>query len=433
MRYHSALYDFIANDEDARVCKDIPDSACSNVPANFFRIVASNILTKLGDAIVNPKTVLTWIMTVVGAPVYLVALLVPIRESGSMLPQLFIASFVRTRPLRKLIWVLGSLLQAAAVVAIAAVAWALEGAWAGWLIVVLLVLFSLARGLCSVAAKDVIGKTVPKTRRGRLNGLSATLAGLLTLVLGGLLLTRGGAQPGVLFYSVLLLAGAVMWLLAAWVYAGIQETPGETGGGGNAFAEAMARLDILRTDPPFRRFVIARALLLCSALTAPYYVLLAQSGSGADLSLLGRFVVAGALAESVSASFWGIMADRSSRQVMAVAALISGLLGIVAFVVEAGVPPLREWAWTYPILFFVLGIAHSGVRLGRKTYVLDLAGGQKRTDYVAVSNSVIGLVLLLTGSIGALSSVMPPEGVIFVLSVAGLGGAVLVRRLPETV
>jgi hypothetical protein len=113
--------------------------------------------------------------------------------------------------------------------------------------------------------------------------------------------------------------------------------------------------------------------------------------------------------------------------------LISGLLGIVAFVVEAGVPPLREWAWTYPILFFVLGIAHSGVRLGRKTYVLDLAGGQKRTDYVAVSNSVIGLVLLLTGSIGALSSVMPPEGVIFVLSVAGLGGAVLVRRLPETV
>ena len=52
-------------------------------------------------------------------------------------------------------------------------------AWAGWLIVVLLVLFSLAGGLCSVAAKDVIGKSVPKTRRGRLNGLSATLAGLL--------------------------------------------------------------------------------------------------------------------------------------------------------------------------------------------------------------------------------------------------------------
>ena len=52
--------------------------------------------------------------------------------------------------------------------------------------------------------------------------------------------------------------------------------------------------------------------------------------------------------------------------------------------------------------FFILGIAHAGVRVGRKTYVLDMAGGNKRTDYVAVSNSAIVLILLATGLFGLL-------------------------------
>lgn len=425
------LYGLIANEEDARVCKDIPEGACSDVPDNFFRIVVSNTLTKLGDTIVNPKTVLTWIMAAIGAPVYLVASLVPIRESGSLLPQLFIASYVRLRPQRKWPWVLGSFLQALAVAAIAGVVVVADGDWAGWLIIAFLIMFSLARGLCSVAAKDVIGKTVPKTRRGRLNGLSTTIGGVLSLALGGLLLAQGDMEPQPAFYAWLLLLGAGMWLLAAAVYARVEEVAGETGGGGNAIAEALKRVDILRTDAPFRRFVVTRALLLCSALSAPYYVLLAQEGRGPDFALLGIFVLASALAESLSASFWGYLSDQSSRRVMIIAALIAGSLGVLAFVIDSAVPPLRDWLWTYPVLFFGLGIAHSGVRLGRKTYVLDLAGGQKRSDYVAVSNTVIGIVLLFAGSLGALTSVLSTAAVILVFAIIGIAGAALAVRLPE--
>ena len=66
-------------------------------------------------------------------------------------------------------------------------------------------------------------------------------------------------------------------------------------------------------------------------------------------------------------------------------------------------PGLAGTIWLYPLIFFVLMVAHSGVRLGRKTYVVDLASGNRRTDYVAVSNSVIGVVLLLLGSMGAVA------------------------------
>lgn len=53
----------------------------------------------------------------------------------------------------------------------------------------------------------------------------------------------------------------------------------------------------------------------------------------------------------------------------------------------------------FPFLFFALSIAHSGVRLGRKTYLEDIAEGDQRTDYVAVSNTVIGVLLLLAGTL----------------------------------
>jgi hypothetical protein len=76
-------------------------------------------------------------------------------------------------------------------------------------------------------------------------------------------------------------------------------------------------------------------------------------------------------------------------------------------------------------------VAHAGVRAGRKTYLVDLAGGVKRTDYVAVSNSIIGLVLLLVGGVTSLLSFLAPEEVILGLSLLGLLGAALAMVLPE--
>lgn len=425
------LYSKLMNEEDARVCKDIPDSACSNVPQNFFLQVLANTLTSLGDTLTNPKTTLAWLLGVVGAPVALIAWLVPIRESGSMLPQLLIAAWIRRLPCRRGVWVIGSLLQAAALLAMGAVAWLFEGALAGGLIIACLVVFSLARGLCSVASKDVIGKTVPKTRRGRMNGLATSLSGWLALAFGVYCLVFPPSDDDMLFYASLLIASALLWLAAAAVYHRIDEAPGATEGGGNAFSHALGNLGLLRDDAPFRRFVVTRALLLCSALSAPYYVVLArdvESGFG----MLGAFLVANGLASSLSAGVWGRMSDASSRQVMIRAALLASLLGPVVIAIDhwSALPDTLH-AWLFPVAFFILGIAHAGVRVGRKTYVLDMAGGQKRTDYVSVSNSVIGLILLATGLFGLLSSLIGAAGMLLLLSAIGLLGALFAVSLPE--
>ena len=425
------VYQALVNEEDARVCTDIGEEACRQVPGNFLLQVGTQFLTKLGDAIANPKTVLAWMLSALGAPGVFTAFLVPIRESGSLIPQLVIASYVRRQAVRKWTFVVGCLLQAMAVLAMALVALTLRGTPAGLGLLAALVLFSLARGLCSVASKDVLGKTVPKTRRGRVSGWSEFLAGLVTIGVGVLLLLDLREADDMGTYLILLGCAAGLWLLAAGTYALIREYEGATEGGANALSDALSRLKLLREDRPFRNFVIARSLLLCSALSAPFFIMLAHDNTDGALMVLGLFVIADGLASLVSAPFWGKFADASSRRVMIIAGAGAALVGIVLVVLVETLPLLAGSQWLYPAFFFLLAIAHAGVRLGRKTYIVDLAGGNKRTDYVSVSNTVIGVVLLLAGSIGALTVVLPISGIILILAGMGLAGAYLSARLPE--
>ncbi|SRR6056297_684688 len=426
------LYQQLVNEEDARVCRDISDSACRVVPGNFLLQIATQFFTKLGDAIANPKTVLAWLLAALSAPAVFTAFLVPIRESGSLIPQLVIASYVRRMPVRKWVFVVGSVLQALAVFSMAIVAATLTGAAAGFGLLGTLVVFSLSRGLCSVASKDVLGKTVPKTRRGRVSGWSETLAGLVTIGIGTFLLFDGdGSDTAIGTWVLLLTIAGGLWLVGASTYAAIREQPGATEGGGNALSEALKRLVLLREDAPFRRFVIARSLLLCSALSAPFFILLAHENTEGALLVLGLFVIADGVASLISAPFWGRFADRSSRWVMVIAGAAAALVGLALVAIVQFGGTIAGASWLYPLFFFLLAIAHAGVRMGRKTYVVDLAGGNKRTDYVAVSNTVIGVVLLIAGSVGALANLISVSGVIVVLATMGLAGAWLSSRLPE--
>jgi hypothetical protein len=424
------LYAKLTNEEDSRLCEDIDEKACRASPRSFVLILCSYFLTKLGDAIASPKTTLAWVCSTLGAPAFVIGFLVPIRESGSMLPQLFIGSYIRGLGLRKWVWVMGSIVQAAAVAGIGLVALYLDGRAAGWGILASVVVFSLARGFCSVAAKDVIGKTVAKPSRGQLTGWSAGLAGGVTIVVGLVLMSFTADQVERVLLGALLMGAGLLWLIGAGIYAQVPEYQGATDGGRNVL-DALKRLRILADDQPFRRFVITRALLMCSALSAPFYVALAQAGLGSPAWLLGAFVAASGLASLVSAPIWGRFADVSSKTVMILAALVTSGIGLLTFALHHVAPGVAGSIWFLPLAYFVLSIAHSGVRVGRKTYVVNLGTGNQRTDYVAIGNSVIGLLLLLAGSIGALAPIIGQAGVIAVLAGMGLAGALFGLRLPD--
>jgi MFS family permease len=142
-------------------------------------------------------------------------------------------------------------------------------------------------------------------------------------------------------------------------------------------------------------------------------------------------VIASGFAAAVSSPLWGILGDHSSRTVMALAAAGAGLLGVVVSLAAFTQQAWLGHGWVHALIFMSLTIMHSGVRLGRKIYLVDMATAQTRAAYVAVSNSVIGVVMLVGGLVGLLGDWLGVAAVIALLAAGALLAAVESLRLPE--
>lgn len=184
---HSVL----AADEEEPGCRELPEEACREVPRNAAKLVGGLTLQGLGDRVVDPRTVLAWLLTALGAPQGAVGLLVPIRESGSLIPQAALIPIVRRFGLRKRVWSAGAAGQASAAAAIGLVALNWEGLAAAVAVLVALAVFALSRALSSISSKDIMGKTVPRGKRGSVTGIAASVAGAGTLALGAGLTVLG--------------------------------------------------------------------------------------------------------------------------------------------------------------------------------------------------------------------------------------------------
>ena len=85
--------------------------------------------------------------------------------------------------------------------------------------------------------------------------------------------------------------------------------------------------------------------------------------------------------------------------------------------------------YIYLGLFFALSIVHEGVRQGRKTYLVDMAKGEKRTDYVSVSNTLIGFLLLVVGLFSGVIAQLSIVAVMLFFTVSSILAALLSVRL----
>ena len=434
----------------------LPPSVQREVPRNGLRLVAANTLQSSGDQTVSASTVLPWVFHVLGVPAALVGLLVPIRESGSMLPQAFLTPLVVRVRRRKWVFVTGAGVQAASVAVMAAIAALGHGTAAGIGILAALVVFSLGRCLCSIASKDVQGRTIPSGERGQIIGLATSAAGLVAITLGLAIRLLGGEGLDAGGLALLLAAGALLWTLSAAVYASVREPAGEErrdsrSDDGDDHDDDKARshpaesgkrstswfadaAQLFREDPTFRKFITVRGLLLVSSLSPPFIVSMSvASGTGA-LTGLGGFILASGVASLIGGRIFGRMADRSSRLLMARAASAASVVA-VALVLVVTLPGFDGGSAVGAAVFvgsyFLLTLLHSGVRVGRKTYVVDVAEGDTRTAYVAVGNTTMGLILLVVGGISSALALLGVQWALVFLAVLGLIGAASALKMPE--
>ncbi|GAA5495879.1 hypothetical protein Rhal01_02060 [Rubritalea halochordaticola] len=424
------VFRILTSEADGRVCKDLPEESCRRQPENFCKHVLSLTLTKTADGLIDPKLVLSWLMTVLGAPAAYIGMLVPVREAGALLPQLFTAGYLDSLPLRKYAWAIGSFIQGACAAAMGlAVLW-MEGEALGAVIIVLLALLAVARSVCSVCYKDVLGKTVDKSKRGTATGAASSLAAGLVICYA--LLIASGWVDRLTLVTVGLMLAALFWSLAGGLFWTLTEARGSTEGGGNPFKVALKHTSYLFTDRQLVLFILTRGLLTATALAPPFMVALGAGASGNGFAGLGWLVLASSFAGLSSSYVWGRLADHSSRKVL----LLAGLLGGVALIATSlcAFYEVLGTAWLLPVLLYMLMVAYQGVRLGRSTHLVDMADVEKRAAYTALSNTVIGVLLLMGGGFGLLANTYGELTVILVFSLmcfASMAGAFFLHEVQD--
>lgn len=388
--------------------------------ANGLRHAASLSMTKVADGLIDPKLVLSWLLTALGAPAVYAGALVPLREAGALLPQILMSAWVQSMPRRKWAWVIGSAGQGVCAGLIAFAALTLEGAAAGLAICGALAALAVFRALCSVSYKDILGKTVGQARRGSVTGLAGSVASVGVLVFAGLLMSGVLQQRGAVIAAIAL--AAVLWGLAALLFSTLEERPSEAEGG------LAASFSVLRDNPVLWRFIVVRGLLVSTALAPPYLVILGGEDGG-SLGALGALVLASAAASLLSSYVWGRLSDQSSRRVLMLTGICGALaIGLAVMLAQLG---LAQTFWAMPLALFVLMIAYHGVRQGRSTYLVDVSPADKRAAYAAVTNTVIGALLLVAGIAGGGAALFGPQAVLVLFALMAVAAAVVAKGLPE--
>jgi MFS family permease len=427
--YHR-LYGLITED-DGDNCEEIPEEACSSVPRNFFLNAFNGAATKLADQLANPSLVLTWFLDALNVPASVIGFLSPVRQAGALLPQLIVSGQIRRFPIRKWFWLAGGGIFGLMLILMVPVSLITTGLVTGVAVVLLLAVGSMARGISSVAFKDVVAKTIPKGNRGILLALRATAGGSLALIAGLILRSQLANVQEIWPYLVLIGLGGLLWLIGVGLIPWVREEPGATEGSRNPLQEARAGVRLLKTNQTFRRYIVARSILLTVELSIPYFTLILRGLSTGTAGELGIFVVAASLADVLSSPVWGRMADRSSRQVLGLSGLVAVLAGLItlSFATIFG-GRINPYVMVLPLM--IVGFARAGIRLGRQTYLIDGAPGRERPTYVALSNTVIGILTIVGSGLGWIADAFGLQILIGLLTLAAFVGSMLAFRLPKS-
>jgi MFS family permease len=379
----------------------------------------------MADGLIDPKLVLAWLLNAIGSPGFLVGLLVPVRESGALLPQILLARMIQKRQVRKYFWAAGAAVQGLAALGMAIAAMTLPGSVAGWVIVVLLAVLAVARSACSASYKDVLSRTIENGKRGTVSGTAGTIASVVVLIFAILLSTGILPREPFAISAAIALAGG-LWLSAAAVFARLEERKDERAD--DADVSLAGLLDPLQEDQEFRNYIATRALLISTALAPPFLVMLGNGDD--DFGNLGLLVLASSIASIVSSYFWGALSDWSSRRTLMLAGAASG--GILVVAAGTGIlGVIDQTGYLIAGYIFVSQIAYQGARAGRKTHLTDMDSDGRKSVYTALSNTLIGALLVFGGLLGVLADVAGPQSVLVVLACFSLSAIFSAFRLSE--
>ena len=410
------------------------------VRRSFALGVFNGTAFRLAETLIDPPLVLTWFVSQLTPSNLLAGLVAPLGNAGWFLPQIFVSARIQRMERKMPSYILTAIARTIAWLLLAAAVWMVDDPQI--LLISFFVLYTVARlsaGPAGLAFFDVIAKTIPARRRGSFFGWRQLLGSLLGLG-GGWVVKTVLNHPSLPFPDghallfVLYCATMVPGLLA---FIAIREPPGATTSAAVTIGEQLRRAgQLARANRVYRRHMSARMALVLAGVALPFYGIYAKNVLGAPSGMVGIYIATRIGAQLLSNLVWGRLSDRQgNRIVMQLLSLGSGLTALLALALVALVElaPLRGTWLPYLALplFFLDGATRPAHILAGSNFLLELVPDAERTIYIGLSNTVMGIVVLISG-LGGLVVDLFGFAVLFAASLAlYLVGYTLAAGLPE--
>ena len=254
-------------------------------------------------------------------------------------------------------------------------------------ITVFLALMGFFQGVAQVTMNALRAKVIPINRRGIVSGARHFLAGLtsagVSYVAGAYIIEANALGNG--YASVFLLAFGITCI--GLVALALTHEPTATNLRPRAsMTETFKAVGpILRGQPAFRRFFVARALASCGSMALPFYILYAGTRMELSGANLGVLTTVWMLTSSTANLLWGALADRYGYKVVMVVTLACWIASHVQLLFVEDMVGV--------IVFFVLmGSAYGGFSQSGQNMVLEFGRPADIPIRLAASGSAVNLV-----------------------------------------
>ena len=380
---------------DEQVARSLP----RNVAAQLF----NGMFGQTGFRLVQAPTFLPAYLHALSGSDVVVGLARSLQAAGTVLSPVIGASLIGHRgSILGISLGLGALMRLN-ILGIALAGFLLGAGEAIYAVLVMLTLMGFFQGASQVTMNSLRAKVIPVQRRGIVAGMRNLLAGIasasVSYVAGAYVIERNLLGNG--YASVFLLAFAIGMIGLAGL--GFTREPVTVSvRAQESVRGTIARLPaLLRENPDFARFFVARAIGSFGRMAMPFYILFAGTRmelTGASLGLLTSIWM---VTSSMTNLVWGVLADRRGYRVVMIATLAIWIVANAQLLFTSDVSGM--------VAFFVtMGMAQGGFNQSGQNMVLEFGRTEDIPIRLAASSTAVNFVgtigPLLGGAIAALWS-----------------------------
>jgi len=361
----------------------------TNLRWNFAMGLLHGVFFNGGMAFSNPTTILSVFLNTFTHSKVIVGLFSSVMNTGSVLPQLFVANRLENKVYKKPVLVMAITIRALCWGLLGLITYFLGGSHPLMIVVslfFLLTLFSFMGGIAAVPFTDIWGKAIPSTLRGRFFGYRQLLGGLLAISAGFIVKYILG-NKSLSFpdnYAFLFLFSFIFISISYLALGSLKEPIEEVHKTKLTFKNFLKKaFGILKLDRNYRMFLFVQILIGANGLILPFYVLYAKDVIGIEVKMIGMFISAQMLGSTLSNFLWAYLSDYAgNKKVIQINAFLSLLMPLVALLIT-------KQLWTlFLLLFILIGFSMAGGAIGYTNFLLDIAPSKDRPAYISLNGTL---------------------------------------------